>query len=183
MSHLNVEIKARCNDLNQIRQHLLEQKIVREKTVRQIDTYFYCTSGKLKLRETLEKNEFIQSGELIHYQRELIAGPKKSMVTFYYPADSAALKNILMLSNGIQVVVDKQREIYWSTNVKIHLDEVARLGSFLEIEAIDFENRFDVTQLDRQCRHFLELFQVAETELLIGSYSDLLLALNSKPNP
>jgi len=176
MSHLNVEIKARCHDLNRIRQLLQDEKIARENKIRQIDTYFYCTSGKLKLRETPEKNE------LIHYQRELIPGPKKSMVTFYYPADPAALKTILTLSNGIQVIVDKQREIYWSANVKIHLDEVAGLGSFLEIEAIDFENQFDVGQLDRQCRYFLEIFQVAEADLQIGSYSDLLLARNSKQN-
>ena len=67
------------------------------------------------------------------------------------------------------------REIYWSENVKIHLDQVQHLGTFIEIEAIDFEGQFGVGQLYEQCQYFLELFQVQPDELISGSYSDLLL--------
>jgi predicted adenylyl cyclase CyaB len=176
VSLLNVEIKARCQDLNSIRRRLHDQKITLEKNVRQVDTYFHCTTGKLKLRETPEKCE------LIHYQREQIQGPKKSTVTFYYPDDPVALKNILTFANKILVVVEKQREIYWSGNVKIHLDQVQGLGTFLEIEAIDFAGQFGIEQLYPQCQYFLDLFQVKAAELITGSYSDLLLAQNPTPS-
>jgi adenylate cyclase class IV len=38
------------------------------------------------------------------------------------------------------VSVDKIREIYLIENVKFHLDSVAELGSFIEIEAMTFCN-------------------------------------------
>lgn len=169
MSLLNVEIKAHCRDLNFIRHILYDKDIRPDKKVRQIDTYFCTSNGKLKLRETPEK------AELIHYQREQIRGPKKSTVNFYHPTDPTALKEILTLSNKILVIVEKQREIYWSENVKIHLDQVQNLGTFIEIEAIDFDGKFGEAQLYKQCHYFLELFQVKQDELITESYSDMLL--------
>jgi adenylate cyclase class 2 len=71
-------------------------------------------------------------------------------------------------------VVEKQREIYLHHNVRIHLDRVAGLGDFLEFEAVmgpDDTPSGAQAMLDRLTRHF----QIAESDLVSASYSDLLL--------
>lgn len=97
-----------------------------------------------------------------------------------------ALKAVLQASNGVKVVVDKQREIWFDENVKLHLDEVVGLGTFVEIEAVG-SNDADLglgelkeltDSLDKQCRHFLQLFGILEVDLIDRSYSDLLLELS-----
>ncbi len=72
------------------------------------------------------------------------------------------------------MVVDKQREIYFIQNVKFHLDVVAGLGTFVEIEAIDSDGSIRKEELLQQCHHYMKLFEISETDLLSHSYSDLL---------
>jgi hypothetical protein len=51
MSHINIEIKARCNNPDKIRT-ILKSKAAKFKGIdHQIDTYFKVNSGRLKLRE------------------------------------------------------------------------------------------------------------------------------------
>jgi len=73
-------------------------------------------------------------------------------------------------------VVDKSREIYFIDNVKFHIDIVKNLGTFIEIEAIDETGSRDNATLLKQCEQYMELFAVAESDLVKVSYSDLLLA-------
>lgn len=131
MHHLNIEIKARSHQHANIQQ-LLEARHADFKGVdHQIDTYFNVQFGRLKLREGTIENH------LIHYQRDNQAGPKQSNVTLFSSDPASTLKEILTKALGILVVVDKQRAIYFVDNVKFHLDVVAGLGTFVEIEAID----------------------------------------------
>jgi adenylate cyclase class 2 len=60
-------------------------------------------------------------------------------------------------------------------NVKIHLDRVEGLGSFLEIEAIDADGSRTEAELLAQCEAFMAAFGVADADLEKQSYSDLLL--------
>ena len=85
------------------------------------------------------------------------------------------MKEILTASLGVLVTVKKQREIYFIGNVKFHLDRVDRLGTFVEIEAIDQDGTIGQDQLLAQCRTFLELFEISQEDLVAVSYSDLLL--------
>jgi len=73
------------------------------------------------------------------------------------------------------VVVDKQREIYFIDNVKFHIDRVEELGNFVEIEAIDKSGSLGEEQLQKQCRKYMNLLDIAEGDLVGESYSDLLL--------
>jgi predicted adenylyl cyclase CyaB len=77
---------------------------------------------------------------------------------------------------GVLVVVEKQREIYFLENVKFHIDVVTGLGSFVEVEAIDMDGSHGKEKLLRQCQKFLDLFAIAQQDLVAVSYSDLLLA-------
>ncbi|MCX6316904.1 MAG: class IV adenylate cyclase [Bacteroidetes bacterium] len=170
MDFLNVEIKARCSDPSFVRNYLLNNQADFKGTDEQTDTYFHVSNGRLKLREgNIENN-------LIYYERTNQAGPKESHFNLVKIADAAGLKEVLTKSNGIKVVVKKIREIYYIDNVKFHIDEVPGLGSFVEIEA---GNRFDLTltkeHLQTQCDFYLKAFQIDEKDLVVFSYSDILI--------
>lgn len=167
--HLNIEIKARCEQQDKIRTILQDRGADFRGTDHQIDTYFEVAQGRLKLRQgTIENN-------LIHYQRPDQAGPKASEVHLYKSTDSEALKALLAAALPTKIVVDKEREIYFIDNVKFHLDRVARLGTFVEIEAIDSDGSIGREKLMEQCDYYLALFGIREEDLLEQSYSDMLL--------
>src|SRR3989344_8701598 len=122
MSHINVEIKARCGDQEKIRKILRERDANFKGTDHQIDTYFNVSNGRLKLREGDIENA------LIFYERSNQEGPKDSKVVLYSSSPGSSLKDALLGSCGALVVVDKQRHIYFIDNVKFHVDEVKNLG-------------------------------------------------------
>ena len=170
MSHLNIEIKARCSDPERVRKVLQARDAVFKGVDHQVDTYFRCAKGRLKFREgNIEYS-------LIHYDRQDEAGPKDSLVTLYHPERNSALKEILSNSLDILVIVRKRREIYFIDNVKFHIDIVDTLGSFVEIEAIDVTGAIGKDALKIQCDEFMRLFGIQPEDLLTSSYSDMLLA-------
>lgn len=164
-----VEIKARSTNQEKIRDILLLKHAICKGIDHQIDTYFRVNHGRLKLREGQIENN------LIHYHRENKEGPKLSNVTLYQSQPDSSLKEILAKANGILVVVDKQREIYFIDNVKFHIDVVKELGTFIEIEAIDETGIRGTNELQKQCEFYLDLFEINKHELVSVSYSDLLL--------
>jgi adenylate cyclase, class 2 len=167
MIHLNIEIKARCHTPLSIK-GILEAHNARFVGIdHQIDTYFKVPNGRLKLREGNIENS------LIHYERSNQAGPKQSDIVLEKVEHGSALKEILTKANGILAVVDKKRAIYFIENVKFHLDTVKGLGSFVEIEAIDFDGSIGRERLLEQCQFYMDLFNIQESDLLTHSYSDL----------
>jgi len=170
MKHLNIEIKAKCNNHEKIRSILKSRNADFKGTDHQIDTYFKVNNGRLKLREGNIENF------LVFYERENKKGPKQSNVILFKSDPNSSLKEILLTSLGILVVVDKQREIYFIENVKFHIDTVKNLGTFMEIEAIDSDGAFGKEKLLEQCENYLKLFGIPKDDLISVSYSDLLLA-------
>lgn len=170
MSHQNIEIKARCSNASFIRNYLQQKQARLVGVDEQTDTYFNTTNGRLKMRQGPIENA------LIYYNRENKAGPKLSEVKLV-PLDSNAelLKEVLTKTNGIKVVVKKNREIWFIDNVKFHIDEVQGLGSFVEIEAIDKDGSLGLEKITQQCRFYLAEFKIRENDLLTHSYSDLLM--------
>lgn len=169
MAHLNVEIKARCNDASFIRKYLHDQKAEFRGIDEQTDTYFNVNRGRLKLREGRIENN------LIYYERANQAGPKQSHFKLVRVEDPPGLKMALISSLGIKVVVKKTREIYYIKNVKFHIDEVPGLGSFVEIEAGNILADLNEEQLREQCKFYLDVFGIKEESLIQVSYSDMLL--------
>ena len=169
MSHINIEIKARSNNQDKIREILKSRNADFKGIDHQIDTYFNVKLGRLKLREGKIENF------LIYYDREDKEGPKQSNVILFKSDPKSSLKEILKKSLGILVVVDKRREIYFINNVKFHIDTVENLGTFIEIEAIDKDGNIGRERLLEQCNSFLELFNIRQEDLISVSYSDLLL--------
>lgn len=167
MHHINVEIKARCDDLVRVRDRLTARDADFIGEDHQIDTYFQVPDGRLKLREgTIET-------ALIFYQRADQAGPKSSDVRRYEPGEAADLKRVLTQALGVEVVVDKRREIYFIDNIKFHLDRVDELGTFVEIEAIGEDATADESHLREQCAEYMDVLGIASENLVASSYSDL----------
>lgn len=169
MQVLNIEIKAHCRDMAAVRGRLqaLQPRFVGQD--HQIDTYFSTDKGRLKLRQGNIENA------LIYYQRANSSGPKRSDVWLYPCNDNpTGLKAMLEQIHGVNVVVDKQREIYFVDNVKFHLDEVQGLGHFVEIEAIDDDGSKGEAILREQCEYYLQWLGIDPADLLEVSYSDLL---------
>ena len=174
--HLNFEFKATVNELKKIEELLLPLQPAYKGEDHQTDTYFKVPSGRLKLREGNVENA------LIHYQRSNHATAKQSNVWLYQHQPKAGLKELLTAALGVLVVVEKTRRIYFVDNVKIHLDHVEELGSFVEVEAIDISGNLGLPALQRQCARFEQLFHIKPTQFVAASYSDLLLAKNSSIN-
>jgi adenylate cyclase class 2 len=169
MPHINIEIKARCNNHEKIRTLLQSRNVDFKGIDHQIDTYFKVNHGRLKLREGNIENH------LIYYNRENTTGPKQSDIILFTSTPGSSLKPILVKANGILIVVDKKREIYFIENVKFHIDTVQDLGTFMEIEVIDKDGSIGRGKLLEQCNEYMKLFEIAESDLISVSYSDLLL--------
>ena len=169
----NFEWKAKTEDLERLEKKLLTlaPKFIGED--HQTDTYFSVAKGRLKLREGNIENS------LIYYERNNVADSKQSDVLLYQFKPDPSLKEILIKVHGTKVIVDKKRKIYFIDNVKFHFDVVDKLGTFVEVEAINSGN-IPVEKLQEQCRFYADFLEIRDSDYESGSYSDLVLAQNLK---
>jgi adenylate cyclase class IV len=127
----NLEIKAVDPDPPATLAAALEAGARDEGATRQRDTYFFAVQGRLKLREAPPA-----SAELISYARADRTGPSVSHYRRVPVADPGALADALTDALGVRAVVDKRRRLLRWRTVRIHLDQVAGLGDFVELEAV-----------------------------------------------
>lgn len=163
-----VEIKAKCSNPDKIRKILKSQKAKFVGIDHQIDTYFKVNHGRLKLREGKIENN------LIYYERENKKTPRYTDAILFKNKPKSSIKEILIRSLGIFIVVDKKREIYFIDNVKFHIDRVKKLGSFVEIEALGEKGSVNKKSLLKQCQFYMNLFGIVKKDLVSKSYSDLI---------
>ena len=165
---LNIEIKAKTDNPEFIRNYLKNAKAEFRGTDLQTDTYFNVPNGRLKLREgNIENN-------LIYYSRPNVPAAKESSFHLVHIPDAKSLKEILTKSLGVKIVVRKKREIYFIKNVKFHIDEVEGLGNFAEIEASDLYADLSKEELKGQCDFYLRELKIRDEDLVSASYSDML---------
>lgn len=164
----NIEIKARCEDLAAARE-VAERIATRRVGVdHQVDTYFTTRRGRLKLRVSS-----LSGGQLIPYLRPDESGPKRSHYQIVPVPDPPRLERLLGEVLGVHRVVRKRREIFLVDNVRIHLDEVEGLGSFLELEAVyDGSGAAEAEEREKVAR-LMETLGLAEGDLLGTSYEGL----------
>ena len=155
----NLEIKARDADPRRSLELALELGAEDHGEIAQRDTYFGHANGRLKLREQAPGN-----AELIQYRRADEAGPRVSDYRLVALGEADSLREALDAALGTLVVVEKSRRLLTWEGVRIHLDEVEGLGSFVELEDTIGGDRLETlrAKLDIQ-------------EPIGGSYSDLLL--------
>ena len=167
MKLLNFEFKAYLRDAARVRAILERLRARSLGTDRQVDTYFRVPAGRLKVREGRIENS------LIFYQRTNSSRARRSIVEMLLLPRRNSLRAILSRALGVLAVVDKRREIYFVGNVKIHLDRVRGLGSFLEVEAMTRSG--DIRKVRAQAAQFRKLFAISAADIVPQSYSDLIL--------
>ena len=133
----NVEIKARVPDLMAIRGRVESIADGPAEILDQEDVFFAVPDsfavpdGRLKLR-VLGPND----GELILYHRADGAGPKVSHYRIAPTSEPAVLREILTRILPTLAVVRKRRWFYRVGQTRVHLDQVAGLGEFVELEVV-----------------------------------------------
>ena len=156
MNKLNVEFKARIDDIDSVRARLRTLSPKELGTDHQRDIYFEVPSGRLKLREGgIEKS-------LIFYRRPDSAETRESHVVYATVENTAELRAVLAAALSVLGIVEKAREIFYVGETKIHLDRVDGHGAFLEVEAPNRE------EADR----FFTFFELKPMALEGRSYSD-----------
>lgn len=165
----NLELKAELRDPLVARAALARLSASHIADIHHTDTCFRVPHGRLKRRETT--GEEGAETEYIFYHRRDEPGPRISQFSIYdLPT---ARERFGLVDPPPWVVVRKRRQTFMYRNVRIHLDEVDGLGTFLELEALVSAAH----PLDR-CRETLaqvrQAVQPALGELIAVSYADLL---------
>ena len=185
----NLEFKARYQPLESLYLKLNALNATHRETVHQTDTYFYVTQVKdasiletckprLKLREIVEAREHgvtpaDKTGEawLIYYERPNHSESRYSQYQLSQVSDPSPLKTLLTVALGVETIVQKQREVWMFKNTRIHLDTVADLGEFIELETV-FQGQTEAEAIDEH-QHVKDTLHLDTAEPVAVSYSDL----------
>jgi predicted adenylyl cyclase CyaB len=165
----NVELKATDPDPDRSLAVCLELGAEDKGVLIQRDTYFQVPDGRLKLRE-----EAPGGAALIQYHRPDAAQARESRYRLVKIGDPETLKEALDAALGTLVVVYKERRLLLWEGVRIHLDDVAGLGTFLELEGVAAPD----SDLGPERERVAELSAKLDLEgrIVSDSYSDRLLA-------
>jgi len=161
----NVEFKAELRDLNLARSLcgvLGARKIL---DFDQTDTYFRVASGRLKKRETPG-----EPTEYVYYDRANRATAKLSHFMIY--SEEQALERFGREPLPVWVVVRKHRDLWMHGHTRIHLDQVEKLGMFIEFESLVSRDH-NITKGHEAVAALREHFSPVIGETIDCSYSDM----------
>ena len=164
----NIEIKARIDSIEAM---LPQVKAIADQgpvEISQDDTYFVCSTGKLKLRAFSERE-----GELIYYRRASRFDPKESFYVRSSTTSPQALRETLTLAYGQLGRVQKHRTLYLAGRTRIHLDRVCGLGEFLELEVVLAEEEPSAAGI-QEANELLARLGLQPSQLVSGGYLDLM---------
>jgi adenylate cyclase, class 2 len=165
----NIEVKVKFDRLEAVEKTLLDNAAKCVGTDFQTDKYYKIPNGRLKIRRGNIENQ------LIFYRRNESEDLKQSDIVLL-PIDDK-LEFVLDSILETMVVVKKARKIFFINNAKFHLDEVAGLGRFVEIEIIDATGNLPKENLAADCEKYVDLLDLRNGGSFIPeSYSDLLMA-------
>jgi adenylate cyclase class IV len=136
--------------------------------IAQCDTYFAVTHGGLKLREE-------QPGRphLVQFERASEPQQRESRYRIIEVSDGEALRAALAAAIGIRGVVVKRRHLLLWESVRIHLDEVEQLGTFIELEAVAAQDS-DLTYEHRLVAELRDALGITDGRLVALGYAEQL---------
>jgi predicted adenylyl cyclase CyaB len=164
----NIEIKARIRSVDALMTlaaHIADEGPIE---INQDDTFFRCDTGRLKLREFTG-----DSGELIFYKRDDTSGPKESFYIRAPTSEPVTLRECLTLAYGQVGRVRKQRTLFLVGRARIHIDRVADLGDFMEIEVV-LEDGAPIESGVSEAHDLMRRLGVESSQLVQGAYVDLI---------
>lgn len=169
---LNLELKARHPDLDAAAARGMAFGATDEGVLSQRDTYFAARAGRLKLRE-----DPVRGSELIAYRRPDYPEATASSYLLAPVSEPADLNEALSAALGDPlVVVTKRRRLLLWEGVRIHLDEVDDLGTFIELEAV-IPGAGDIASAREKVALLRAEFGIEDADLVAEGYADLLLAV------
>jgi adenylate cyclase class IV len=144
--------------------------------IAQRDTYFKVARGGLKLREE-------QPGRphLIQFERASEPQQRESRYRIIEVSDGGALCAALGATIGIRGVVAKRRHLLLWQSVRIHLDEVERLGTFIELEAVAPADS-DLTHEHRLVAELRDALGITDERLVALGYAAQLFRVSGDLN-
>ena len=166
----NIEIKARIASVEALRPRAEALAGAPAQLITQDDSFFEVPHGRLKLREFADG-----SAELIHYHRPDGLEAKASDYVRVPVPEPAALREALARACGLRGRVQKQRWLCLVGGTRIHLDRVAGLGDFMELEVVLQAGQSDA-EGQAVAEGLMAQLGLAEAERLAGAYLDLLAA-------
>ena len=166
----NIEIKARLASVESMLPRARAVAGAEPERIEQDDTFFRVPNGRLKLRQFADG-----SAELIHYHRADAVDAKASDYVRVPVPDPAALREALARGCGLVGRVRKTRWLLLAGQTRIHLDRVAGLGDFMELEVVLRDGQADAEGAAIAEALMREL-GLADAERLAGAYLDLLAA-------
>jgi adenylate cyclase class IV len=125
----NLEFKARIDDQKALLGRARALGFDLWGDLRQTDTYFAVSHGRLKLRETAGF-----PAELVFYERDEGSELRASDYQTAAVPSGAPLLSMLSAALGVRAVVRKKRTLLLLDTTRMHLDNVDDLGWFLEFE-------------------------------------------------
>ncbi|WP_353250892.1 class IV adenylate cyclase [Salinisphaera sp. T31B1] len=167
----NIEIKARLADRDRLEACLAGMAADGPYEIRQKDTFLVCSNGRLKVRDFGDGH-----GELIGYRRDDVAGLRASCYRRTPTSDPAGLVATLADALGIRGVVNKTRTLYLLGRTRVHVDRVAGLGDFVELEVVLAANAHLSTGRD-EARRLMQTLAIDASALVEGAYIDLITAV------
>jgi homotetrameric cytidine deaminase len=168
----NIELKARDPDPARSLAACRELGAEDRGVLRQRDTYFRTRSGRLKLRV-----EEPGGAVLIQYDRPDAAQARESRYRLSPVPEPDVLRASLDEALGTLLEVDKQRHLFLWEGVRIHLDTVEGLGSFVELEGVAPADADDLSGEHDKVARLRATLQLGE--ILTDSYSDRLLGADA----
>lgn len=162
---MNLELKATDPDRAATAARVAALGATDHGELRQRDTYFRARHGRLKLRE-----EEGADASLIAYRRGDALEAAESDYLLVPTPDPDWLSRALDRALGTVVVVIKCRRLFIWDNVRIHLDDVDELGTFIEIEIVEPDERAHA-----QMARLREALGIDDAALVAPGYCDLLL--------
>jgi homotetrameric cytidine deaminase len=169
MARVNVELKARDSDPDGTAARCRALGAEDRGVLVQRDTYFAGRHGRLKLREQGEA-----LGELIAYRRPDALEAGESTYVRAPAGEPEQLREALDAALGTVVVVSKRRRLFIWEKVRIHLDDVEGLGTFVELEAIVAPDGSDIAAAHEKVARLRSELDISEGSLVPAGYSDLL---------
>jgi adenylate cyclase class IV len=164
----NLELKAVAKDLPRLQRALRQLGAKHEpRPLDQTDWYFTTPRGRLKLRR--RRGEPV--AELIFYLRPDTTKPRTSEYQTLPVADVPGMLRVLRAMFVPGVCVCKRRDLWLCGDTRVHLDRVARLGTFVEIE-VPFNRR--ATEASRVMRMLTEHLGIGPGDARACSYADLM---------
>ena len=164
----NIEVKARIGSVEAL---VSKVGLIADQgpfEIAQDDTYFACTTGRLKVR-TFSSDH----GELIFYRRSDQQAAKESFYLRSPTSSPETLRTSLSLAYGEAGRVEKHRTLFLLGRTRIHLDKVSGLGHFLELEVVLGEHEPSEAGV-REANELLARLGVEPSQLIEGGYLDLL---------